>query len=133
MPSRSKTGGSLVLQARPIDRSGGEDRPLDTDPAKVAGPVSLADGGDATEASPEAAGHVILKRNIARDLFALGQTGQDREHGQRAAADDPDRALPLREAQGQQISHESVISRRAVVGGNLYLDPRRSEIHNASQ
>ena len=122
-----------MLEARPIDRFGGEDRSLDTDPTKVAGAIRLANGGDATEANPEAACHVILERNIARDVFALGQTGQDREHGQRTAADDPGRAFSPSEAPGQQIGHESMMPRRAVVGGNLHLDSGSLEINNASQ
>ena len=60
--------------------------------------------------------------------MALDQTSQGREHGHRTAADDPGGPLALFEPASQQVGHESVMAGRAVVGGDLDVDPRPAEI-----
>ena len=52
----------------PDDVAAGEDRPFDADSTEVDRAVRLADRGHATEAGPEAAGHVIFHREVAGDV-----------------------------------------------------------------
>lgn len=88
----------MTRQGVENDVGGGEDRAFDADAAEVDPAVGLSDRRDAAKARAEAAGHVVLKRQIAGDRVFRDELGERSEHGGRSAAHDPRRPFAAFEA-----------------------------------
>ncbi len=79
-----------MSEPRPVDEVSGYYRSLDAYPAEVGRAVRLAHRHHATEASTEAARHLVFERDVATDVIILtDDLRQGCEHGRRPATNDP--------------------------------------------
>ena len=76
---------------------------------------------------------MVLERDLAGDIERFDQTRQGREHGGRAAANNPRRALSLLQPASQEFGHEPSVPGRTVVSRNLDVDSHLAEIIDPRQ